>query len=194
MDPFQLPSECANYPYCWCFAFLLWLKPQQELYKALQGFAINTGGALFRDAHPTSSDIIRHHPTSSDIIPNWCFFRVKTVKAYVDFVNNVVIEGFVSTIAVSLQYLCEILDPLIIARHEMLPLFEAQPKSRGQNWMNLVLVDQELKNSSNGCRFRRGYCGFSTLAVTAEDVKIELQGTEIVFDPPFEERVFDAVD
>ena len=55
------------------------------------------------------------------------------VKAYVDFVNNVVIEGFVSTIAVSLQYLCEILDPLIIARHEMLPLFEAQPKSWVQN-------------------------------------------------------------
>ncbi|CAJ1459802.1 unnamed protein product, partial [Effrenium voratum] len=66
-----------------------------------------------------------------------------TWKAYVDFVNNVVIEGFVSAIAVSLQYLCEILDPLIIARHEMLPLF---------------------------------------------DVKIELQGDEIVFDPPFEDE------
>ncbi|CAE7211087.1 ODA4 [Symbiodinium pilosum] len=66
-----------------------------------------------------------------------------TWKAYVDFVNNVVIEGFVSAIAVSLQYLCEILDPLIIARHEMLPLF---------------------------------------------DVKIELQGDEIAFDPPFEDE------
>ncbi|CAE8644925.1 unnamed protein product [Polarella glacialis] len=63
-----------------------------------------------------------------------------TWKAYVDFVNNVVIEGFVSTIAVSLQYLCEILDPLIIARHEMLPVF---------------------------------------------DVKIELEGDEINFEPPF---------
>lgn len=51
------------------------------------------------------------------------------MEAYVDFVNNVVIEGFVSTIAVSLQYLCEILDPLIIARHELLPLFEAGPSS-----------------------------------------------------------------
>ncbi|CAE7326731.1 ODA4, partial [Symbiodinium necroappetens] len=67
----------------------------------------------------------------------------QTWKAYVDFVNNVVIEGFVSAIAVSLQYLCEILDPLIITRHEMLPLF---------------------------------------------DVKIELQGEEIVFDPPFEDE------
>jgi dynein heavy chain len=47
-------------------------------------------------------------------------------KAYVDFVNNFIIEGFVSTIAVSLQYLCEILDPLIIARHEMLPLFDVK--------------------------------------------------------------------
>lgn len=50
---------------------------------------------------------------------------VISLEAYVDFVNNVVIEGFVSAIAVSLQYLCEILDPLIIARHEMLPLFDA---------------------------------------------------------------------
>ncbi|CAK9091213.1 unnamed protein product, partial [Durusdinium trenchii] len=51
-----------------------------------------------------------------------------TWKAYVDFVNNVVIEGFVSAIAVSLQYLCEILDPLIIARHEMLPLFASRSR------------------------------------------------------------------
>jgi dynein heavy chain len=67
-----------------------------------------------------------------------------TWKAYEDFVNNIVIEGFVSSIAVSLQYLCEILDPLIIAKHEMLPLF---------------------------------------------DVKIELQGQEIVFDPAFKSIV-----
>eukprot|EP00928_Gymnodinium_smaydae_P023763 TRINITY_DN1947_c0_g1_i2.p1 TRINITY_DN1947_c0_g1~~TRINITY_DN1947_c0_g1_i2.p1 ORF type:complete len:4562 (+),score=1174.36 TRINITY_DN1947_c0_g1_i2:66-13751(+) len=63
-----------------------------------------------------------------------------TWKAYVDFVNNIVIEGFVSSIAVSLQALCEILDPLIIAKHEMLPLF---------------------------------------------DVKVELIGDQIMFDPPF---------
>eukprot|EP00931_Biecheleriopsis_adriatica_P036383 TRINITY_DN2095_c0_g1_i5.p1 TRINITY_DN2095_c0_g1~~TRINITY_DN2095_c0_g1_i5.p1 ORF type:complete len:4649 (-),score=1173.32 TRINITY_DN2095_c0_g1_i5:61-14007(-) len=68
----------------------------------------------------------------SKVATNW--------KAYVDFVNNIVIEGFVSSIAVSLQNLCEILDPLIIAKHEMLPLF---------------------------------------------DVKIELAGTSILFDPPF---------
>jgi len=47
-------------------------------------------------------------------------------RAYVDFVNNIVIEGFVSSIAVSLQYLCEILDPLIIAKQEMLPLFDVR--------------------------------------------------------------------
>ncbi|KAF4665135.1 hypothetical protein FOL47_004778 [Perkinsus chesapeaki] len=63
-----------------------------------------------------------------------------TWKSYVDFVNNIIIEGLVSAVAVSLQYLCEILDPLIIARNEMQPLF---------------------------------------------DVKIELQGSEIVFEPAF---------
>ncbi|CAE8597984.1 unnamed protein product [Polarella glacialis] len=47
-------------------------------------------------------------------------------KSYVDFVNNIIIEGFVSSIAVSLQQLCEILDPLIIAKHEMLPLFDVK--------------------------------------------------------------------
>jgi dynein heavy chain len=47
-------------------------------------------------------------------------------KNYVDFVNNIVIEGFVSAIAVSLQFLCEILDPLIIARHDMQPLFDVK--------------------------------------------------------------------
>merc|ERR1719359_1865824 len=60
----------------------------------------------------------------SKVAPTW--------KAYVDFVNNMVIEGFVSAIAVSLQYLCEILDPLIIARHEMLPLFDVKIELQDQ--------------------------------------------------------------
>lgn len=64
----------------------------------------------------------------------------ETWRSYVDFVNNIVIEGLVSSIAVSLQYLCEILDPLIIAKNEMQPLF---------------------------------------------DVKIELQDSEVVFEPAF---------
>ena len=34
-----------------------------------------------------------------------------------------------SSIAVSLQHLCEILDPLIIAKHEMLPLFEVKVRA-----------------------------------------------------------------
>jgi len=54
----------------------------------------------------------------SKIAPTW--------KSYVDFVSNIIIEGFVSSIAVSLQHLCEILDPLIIAKHEMLPLFDVK--------------------------------------------------------------------
>jgi len=47
-------------------------------------------------------------------------------KAYVDFVNNIVIEGFVASIAVSLQALCEIFSPESIARNEALPLFEVK--------------------------------------------------------------------
>ena len=68
-----------------------------------------------------------------------CFCRVPSSASAK--VNNIVIEGFVSSIAVSLQHLCEILDPLIIAKHEMLPLFE---------------------------------------------VKIELQDSKIIFEPPFQ--------
>lgn len=63
-----------------------------------------------------------------------------TWKAYQDFVNNIVIEGFVAAIGVSLKALKEILDPTCIAMYEILPLF---------------------------------------------DVKIELQGEIIVFEPPF---------
>ena len=69
-----------------------------------------------------------------------------TWKSYVDFVNNIIIEGFVSAVAVSLQYLCKVLDLLIIARHEMQPLL---------------------------------------------DIKIELTGKEIVFEPPFSAEVSD---
>ncbi|CEL96675.1 unnamed protein product [Vitrella brassicaformis CCMP3155] len=47
-------------------------------------------------------------------------------KAYVDFVNNIVIEGFVSAISVSMQYLCDILDPAVIAKSEMQPLFDVK--------------------------------------------------------------------
>jgi dynein heavy chain len=64
-----------------------------------------------------------------------------TWRSYVDFVNNIVIEGFVAAIMVSMQYVCELLDPLSIARNEhMQPLF---------------------------------------------DIRIELIGQDVVFDPPF---------
>ena len=45
-------------------------------------------------------------------------FVVK-LKAYVDFVNNIVIEGFVAAISVSMQYVCELLDPVAISRQEL---------------------------------------------------------------------------
>ena len=156
-------------------------------------------------------------------------------EAYVDFVNNVVIEGFVSAIAVSLQYLCEILDPLIIARHEMLPLFDAwMQEGKGQKlwpcsrmctwctWCTCLVADEVKWNETkllkwiwNTCEWinfdRSWYCDCQGKLMSdgktsrtssrtipmkvswshvprwrAEDVKIELQGTEIVFDPPFE--------
>ena len=51
-----------------------------------------------------------------------------------------------------------------------------------------------MKKSYKGCKFLSlgftmvySFSKISPVAVTAEDVKIELQGTEIVFDPPFEE-------
>ena len=52
----------------------------------------------------------------SKISANW--------KAYVDFVNNLVVEGFVGAIAVSMDYLCKTLDPLVIAKTEAQPLFD----------------------------------------------------------------------
>ncbi len=45
-------------------------------------------------------------------------------RDYVDFVNNIVIEGFVSAVATSLQCFLEYLDPLMISKNESLPLFD----------------------------------------------------------------------
>ncbi|CAK0838245.1 unnamed protein product [Prorocentrum cordatum] len=53
-------------------------------------------------------------------------------KSYVEFVNNMVIEGFVSSIGVSLQFLCEMLDPLHMQRNEMLPLFDVKVELRNR--------------------------------------------------------------
>jgi hypothetical protein len=52
--------------------------------------------------------------------------RAPTWEADVDFVNNIIVEGFVSAIAVSLQHICEFLDPFSIARHEMACLPEGK--------------------------------------------------------------------
>jgi dynein heavy chain len=89
---------------------------------------MNEGGKEIHKFVKESSEALK----VSKVSPVW--------KSYVDFVNNVVIEGFVSSIAVSLQMLCEILDPLLIFKNEWSPIF---------------------------------------------DVKLELQGSDIIFDPPF---------
>ena len=45
-------------------------------------------------------------------------------KAYLDFINNVIVEGFVAAIAVSLQFLCQVFDPFEIDKSELPPLFD----------------------------------------------------------------------
>eukprot|EP00916_Digyalum_oweni_P021759 GHVL01036069.1.p1 GENE.GHVL01036069.1~~GHVL01036069.1.p1 ORF type:complete len:4080 (+),score=886.02 GHVL01036069.1:1188-12242(+) len=47
-----------------------------------------------------------------------------TWKDYVDYVNSCIIEGLVSSVATSLNYLCDILNPALIIKREELPLFE----------------------------------------------------------------------
>eukprot|EP00929_Paragymnodinium_shiwhaense_P077084 TRINITY_DN3967_c0_g3_i3.p1 TRINITY_DN3967_c0_g3~~TRINITY_DN3967_c0_g3_i3.p1 ORF type:complete len:4541 (+),score=1544.66 TRINITY_DN3967_c0_g3_i3:127-13749(+) len=59
-----------------------------------------------------------------------------TWKAYVDFVNNIIIEGYVAAIAVSMQYVCELLDPLSIARNENTqPLFDIRVELKDKDVM-----------------------------------------------------------
>ena len=73
-------------------------------------------------------------------------------RQYVEFTNNVMIEGFVSVIAVSLQYLCEILDPLIISRHDVAPLFDIKielEESSGEIVFDPPFSHQEKPGETN---------------------------------------------
>ncbi|KAF4726241.1 hypothetical protein FOZ62_001950 [Perkinsus olseni] len=122
----------------WCQAPLLERKPKpmsaedfDSIHKAAVGVKLHMMTEDGKEIHKLIKDSSEALKVSK---------TAETWKSYVDFVNNIVIEGLVSAVAVSLQYLCEILDPLIIARNEMQPLF---------------------------------------------DVKIELQDSEIVFEPAF---------
>jgi len=45
-------------------------------------------------------------------------------RAYVDFVNNVVIDGLSTSITTSLEYLLNQIDPVVITKEEKLPLLE----------------------------------------------------------------------
>ncbi|KAF4742076.1 hypothetical protein FOZ63_017584 [Perkinsus olseni] len=122
----------------WCQAPLLERKPKpmsaedfDSIHKAAVGVKLHMMTEDGKEIHKLIKDSSEALKVSK---------AAETWKSYVDFVNSIVIEGLVSAVAVSLQYLCEILDPLIIARNEMQPLF---------------------------------------------DVKIELQDSEIVFEPAF---------
>lgn len=42
-------------------------------------------------------------------------------KAYVDFANGIVVEGLAKTITVSLKYLADQIDPMLLKKHDMQP-------------------------------------------------------------------------
>jgi dynein heavy chain len=123
----------------WCQQPLLERKPKpmspedfETGHRALVGVKLMTMTEDGKELHKMVKDSSEALKVSK-IAPTW--------KAYVDFVNNIVIEGYVAAIAVSMQYVCELLDPLSIARNENTqPIF---------------------------------------------DIKVELRGEDVVFDPPF---------
>jgi len=47
-------------------------------------------------------------------------------RAYVDFVNNVVVDGLAKVVYTSLEYLYEQIDPVIIAKEDKLPMIEVK--------------------------------------------------------------------
>lgn len=85
--------------------------------------AIAEGGKDIHKFVKDSSEALK----VSKLAPSW--------KAYVDFVSNIVIEGFVASIAVSLQGLCNIFDPETIAKNEMSPMFEVKMELDGETIM-----------------------------------------------------------
>jgi dynein heavy chain len=123
----------------WCQQPLLERKPKpmspedfEIAHKALVGVKLMTMTEDGKELHKLVKDSSEALKVSK-IAPTW--------RAYQDFVNNIVIEGYVAAIAVSMQYVCELLDPLSIARNENTqPIF---------------------------------------------DIKVELRGSDVVFDPPF---------
>jgi len=77
-------------------------------------FSMTDGGKEILKFVKDSSEALKVSKTAS----SW--------RAYVDFVNNIVIEGFVSSISVSLQCLCDILDPVSIEKLELMALFDVK--------------------------------------------------------------------
>lgn len=52
-------------------------------------------------------------------------------KAYVDYVNEIVLEGIAQAVITALKHLNEQIDPVIIKKHEIIPIFEIKLELNG---------------------------------------------------------------
>lgn len=53
-------------------------------------------------------------------------------KAYIDYVNEIVLEGIAQAIITALKHLNDMIDPVFIKRHEVIPIFEVKLELSGQ--------------------------------------------------------------
>lgn len=93
-------------------------------------------------------------------------------KAYTEFVNDIVIDGFSNAILASLQYLQSQVDPASIAKNETAPLLEIS--------LELVLPDivwvPEIGVSSGGDGIRDMFNGWVTSMVNIGNLVKRLDG------------------
>jgi len=66
-------------------------------------------------------------------------------KAYVDYVNNIVTDGFAQAVIVSLRYLAEQIDPQYISKFDLLPIFDVRLDLVNKN----VIFDPPLDEMPN---------------------------------------------
>lgn len=54
-------------------------------------------------------------------------------KAYVDYVNEIVLEGISQAVITALKHLNEQIDPVHIKKHEIIPIFEIKLELNGSS-------------------------------------------------------------
>ena len=89
-----------------------------------------------KTVHKLLKDTIRKLKVSAGL-PDW--------KAYVDFVNNIVVGGLVEVAKVSLEYLNEQLDPDTIVKDDKMPMLELDLELYGKQ----VVYVPHLASSAN---------------------------------------------